>query len=51
MKSIRDAFAKSKHHLNWFIMIITGTSEFPSGLHVAAHSASAGINLVPIFPA
>jgi integrative and conjugative element protein (TIGR02256 family) len=48
LKSIRDAFAKSKHHLNWFIMIIAGTKEFPSGLHVAAHGAKAEVKLGPI---
>ena len=47
VESIRDAFAKSKHHLNWFIMIIVGTNEFPSGLCVAAHSATSSISLVP----
>lgn len=47
VRSIQDSFAKSKHHLNWFIMIIAGTNEFPSGLHIAAYSAADDINLVP----
>lgn len=46
VNSIRDAFAKSKHHLNWFIMMIAGTKEFPAGLFVATHCATAGIDLV-----
>lgn len=46
VKSICDAYAESKHHLNWFIMIIVGTNEFPQGLHVAVHSASASMDLV-----
>lgn len=45
LNSIRDAFAKSKHHLNWFIMIIAGVNEFPSGLYVAAHNEKSDIRL------
>lgn len=41
LASMADLFARSKHELNAFLMVIVGTSEFPEGLHVSLHEASA----------
>lgn len=35
--SMSELFAKSKHELRAFVMIIVGTSDFPTGLHVSMH--------------
>lgn len=38
--SMADLFARSKHELNAFLMVIVGTAVFPEGLHVSLHEAS-----------
>jgi integrative and conjugative element protein (TIGR02256 family) len=39
ISSMADLFARSKHELNAFLMVIVGTAEFPDGLHVSLHEA------------
>jgi integrative and conjugative element protein (TIGR02256 family) len=45
--SIRDAFRKSTHHLNGFLLVIAGTEIFPSGLYVAIHNDEEVVRLLP----
>jgi integrative and conjugative element protein (TIGR02256 family) len=40
LSSMADLFARSKHELNAFLMVIVGTAGFPDGLHVSIHEAS-----------
>ena len=47
IQSIQDAFEKSTHHLNGFLLVIAGTLELPSGLYVAVHSAGEIVRLLP----
>jgi integrative and conjugative element protein (TIGR02256 family) len=47
VRSIRDAVAKSKHHLNGFLMIIVGTDVFPQGLHLSLHGSTERIVVTP----
>ncbi len=41
ISSMADLFARSKHDLHAFAMVIVGTAGPPKGLHVSLHSASA----------
>lgn len=41
LSSMADLFARSKHELNAFLMVIVGTAGFPDGLHVSVHEANA----------
>jgi integrative and conjugative element protein (TIGR02256 family) len=41
ISSMADLFARSKHELNAFLMVIVGTAGFPDGLHVSLHEANA----------
>lgn len=41
ISSMADLFARSKHELNAFAMVIVGTAGPPKGLHVSLHSVSA----------
>lgn len=46
ISSMADLFARSKHELNAFLMVIVGTGEFPDGLHVSLHECSAWSKLL-----
>jgi integrative and conjugative element protein (TIGR02256 family) len=46
--SIRESFLKSKHSLHGFLLIIVGTSTFPSGLYVSLNNAESELSLVCI---
>ncbi|MFN3226604.1 MAG: Mov34/MPN/PAD-1 family protein [Hyphomicrobiales bacterium] len=46
LSSMADLFARSKHELNAFLMVIVGTAGFPDGLHVSLHEASAWSKLL-----
>ncbi|MEG9433548.1 Mov34/MPN/PAD-1 family protein [Terriglobus sp. ADX1] len=37
VRSIREAFRQSKHHLNGFILLIAGTESFPVGLFLSLY--------------
>ncbi len=37
VRSIREAFRQSKHHLNGFILLIAGTEPFPPGLFLSLY--------------
>jgi integrative and conjugative element protein (TIGR02256 family) len=39
VRSIRQAVAQSKHHLNGFVMLIAGTEAFPLGLFLALYGS------------
>jgi integrative and conjugative element protein (TIGR02256 family) len=39
VRSIREAVARSKHHLNGFVMLIAGTEPFPFGLFVSLYDS------------
>jgi integrative and conjugative element protein (TIGR02256 family) len=39
VRSIRQAFEQSKHHLNGFILLIAGTEPFPAGLFVSLYNS------------
>jgi integrative and conjugative element protein (TIGR02256 family) len=45
-QSIREAFTKSNHHLNGFLLMIAGTANLPQSLYVAVHSATETIELI-----
>lgn len=45
--SMKECFAKSKHELGWFVMIIVGTEEAPKGLWVSLHNAEGHLQLAP----
>lgn len=47
LHSIREAFSKSMHNLNGFLMIVVGADDFPKALHISLHNATAGLRLVP----
>lgn len=38
-QTISEAVAKSRHHLNGFIMVIVGNGSFPGALHVSMNTA------------
>lgn len=40
LSSMADLFARSKHELNAFLMVIVGTARFPDGLHVSIHETT-----------
>lgn len=45
--SIRDSVAKSRHHLNGFLLIIVGTEAMPTALWVGLHSTTESLQLAP----
>ena len=45
--SMADLFARSKHELNAFLMVIVGTAKLPSGLHVSLHETNTWSKLGP----
>lgn len=49
LSSMAELFARSKHELNAFLMVIVGTAEFPDGLHVSLHETKlwSSINAKP----
>ena len=47
LASMADLFARSKHELNAFLMVIVGTAGFPEGLHVSLHEANSWSKLAP----
>jgi len=46
-KTINEAVAKSRHHLQGFVMVVVGSSQFPVGLHVSFNTATSHLELVP----
>jgi len=40
LKSIKDCFKKSKHQLNFFIMIIVGNGNLPESLSITIHNSN-----------
>jgi len=46
-RSIREAFNRSRHHLNGFLLVIAGTQKLPSGLYVAIHNDREVLHLFP----
>jgi integrative and conjugative element protein (TIGR02256 family) len=49
--SIAEAFKKSTHHLNGFLLVIAGTQQLPSGLYVAVHNDKEAVRLLARTPA
>ena len=49
LSSMAELFARSKHELNAFLMVIVGTAELPDGLHVSLHETNlwSSINAKP----
>jgi len=47
LSTMADLFARSKHELNAFLMIIVGNAKFPDGLHVSLHEANLWTKLLP----
>lgn len=47
LSTMVDLYTRSKHELNAFVMIIVGRAEFPEGVHVSLHEASAWSHLHP----
>jgi len=45
LRSIRDVFLCSKHHLNAFILVIVGTAPLPDGLYFALHNSTESMQL------
>jgi integrative and conjugative element protein (TIGR02256 family) len=41
LATMADLFARSKHELHAFVMVIVGTADFSIGLHVSLHEANA----------
>lgn len=46
-ETIKDAVAKSRHHLNGFIMVVIGNGSFPGSLHVSFNTATEHLKLKP----
>ena len=44
-QTIKDAVAKSRHHLNGFIMVVIGDGNFPGSLHVSFNTATEHLKL------
>ena len=40
LRSMRECVRKSRHRLNSFVLVIAGTAEVPSGLHISLHTGS-----------
>jgi integrative and conjugative element protein (TIGR02256 family) len=47
-ESIHESFVKSKHSLHGFLLIIVGTSAFPSGLYVSLNNEKSELSLACI---
>jgi integrative and conjugative element protein (TIGR02256 family) len=47
IRTIKEAVAKSRHHLHGFIMIVVGNGDFPAGLHVSLNTAVSHLRLLP----
>lgn len=47
LASMADLFARSKHELHAFLMVIVGTARFPDGLHVSLHEVNSWSKLAP----
>ena len=47
IRTIKEAVAKSRHHLHGFLMIVVGSADFPTGLHVSLNTAISHLRLVP----
>jgi proteasome lid subunit RPN8/RPN11 len=47
IRTIKEALAKSRHHLHGFIMVVVGSSGFPNALHVSLNTADFHLRLVP----
>jgi len=47
IRTIKEAVAKSRHHLHGFIMIVVGSSDFPDALHVSLNTTDSNLRLVP----
>ena len=47
LSSIQEAFKKSTHHLNGFLLVIAGTQRLPSSLYVAIHNDEETVRLFP----
>jgi integrative and conjugative element protein (TIGR02256 family) len=47
IRTINEAVAKSRHHLQGFIMVIVGSGSFPHALHVSLNTADSHLRLVP----
>jgi integrative and conjugative element protein (TIGR02256 family) len=45
--SIQEAFVRSKHSLQGFLLIIVGTAGFPLGLYISLNNATNELVLVP----
>lgn len=45
--SMRDCFAKSKHELKSFVMVVVGTARNPRGIWVSLHNSTGHIRLLP----
>lgn len=45
LQNIAECYSQSIHDLNYFIMVIVGTNDFPEGLYVSAHDSEKSIEL------
>jgi integrative and conjugative element protein (TIGR02256 family) len=48
IRTIKEAVAKSRHHLHGLLMIVVGSGDFPTGLHVSLNTAACHLRLSPI---
>lgn len=46
VRSIREAFRQSKHHLNGFLLLIAGTVPFPAGLFLSLYYSEGEIPII-----
>lgn len=46
VRSIQECFARSKHDLVGFVLVIVGRCNPPTGLHVSVHGKDGGVELV-----
>lgn len=46
VRSIREAFRQSKHHLNGFLLLIAGTMPFPLGLFLSLYHSDGEIPII-----
>jgi integrative and conjugative element protein (TIGR02256 family) len=48
IRTIKEAVAKSRHHLHGFLMIVVGSGDFPMGLHVSLNTSVSHLRLLPV---
>ena len=46
IRTIKEAVAKSKHHLHGFVLIIVGSGRFPAALYISFNTTETHLRLI-----